>query len=122
MGEGHLALETCGTLGTGAFGKLGDGTQISRSIPIQVLGPGNVGYLNSVTAIMTGEHENYALKSDGTVWAWGGNFLGQLGNGTYTNSLTPVQVSGLISVTALGGRGHHNLAVKSNGTVWPISC
>ena len=67
---------------------------------------------------MAGEHENYALKSDGTLWAWGGNFLGQLGNGNYLNSVLPVQVSGLISVTALGGRGYHNLAVKSDGTVW----
>jgi alpha-tubulin suppressor-like RCC1 family protein len=67
---------------------------------------------------MGGEHANYAVKSDGTLWAWGGNFVGQLGNGTYTNTTTPVQVSGLISVTELGGRGYHNLAVKSDGTVW----
>ncbi len=105
-------------LGSGPCGKLGDGTEISRSLPIEVHGPDNSGYLTSITAIMGGEHDNYALKSDGTLWAWGGNFVGQLGNGTYTNTTTPVQVSGLISVTALGGRGYHNLAVKSDGTVW----
>jgi len=87
-------------------------------VPIQVHGPGNSGYLTSVTAIMGGEHDNYALKSDGTVWAWGGNFAGQLGDGTWTNSVVPVQVSGLTSVKSLGGRGYHNLAVKSDGTVW----
>ena len=111
-------LNGCGSLGTGNCGKLGDGTEISRSIPVQVHGPGNVGYLTSITAIMGGEHANYALKSDGTVWAWGGNFVGQLGDGTYTNTVTPVQISGLSSVTSLGGRGYHNLAIKSNGTVW----
>lgn len=111
-------LSSCSGLGTGACGKLGDGTSISRSLPIQVHGPGNIGYLTSTTAIMGGEHANYAVKSDGTLWAWGGNFVGQLGDGTYTNTTTPVQVSGLISVTALGGRGYHNLAVKSDGTVW----
>ncbi len=111
-------LSSCGSLGTGSCGKLGDGTEISRSMPIQVHGPGDIGYLNSITAIMGGEHANYALKSDGTLWAWGGNFVGQLGNGTYTNTTIPVQVSGLISVTALGGRGYHNLAIKSDGTVW----
>ncbi|HEX7587037.1 MAG TPA: RCC1 repeat- and reductase domain-containing protein [Anaerolineae bacterium] len=105
-------------LGTGNCSKLGDGTVIEKHIPTQVHGPGNVGYLNSITAIMGGEHTNYALKSDGTVWAWGGNFAGQLGDGTWTNSVTPVQVSGLTSVTMLGGRGYHNLAVKSDGTVW----
>jgi YD repeat-containing protein len=111
-------LNSCSGLGSGACGKLGDGTEISRSIPVQVHGPGNVGYLTSITAIMGGEHANYALKSDGTLWAWGGNFVGQLGDGTYTNTVVPVQVSGLFSVTSLGGRGYHNLAVKSDGTVW----
>ena len=105
-------------LGTGPCGKLGDGTTTERDMPVQVHGPGNVGYLTSITAIMGGEHTNYALKSDGTLWAWGGNFTGQLGDGTYTNSETPVQVSGLTSVTSLGGRGYHNLAIKSDGTVW----
>lgn len=108
----------CGLLGSGICGKLGDGTQISRSIPIHVHGPGNSGYLANVIAIMAGEHENYALSSDGTVWSWGGNFAGQLGNGTYTNTTSPVQVSGLVSVTALGGRGYHTLAIRSDGTVW----
>ena len=111
-------LNSCAPLGPGACSKLGDGTQISRSLPIQVRGPNNAGFLTSVTAIMGGEHTNYALKSDGTVWAWGGNFTGQLGNGNYTNTVTPVQVSGLVSVTMLGGRGYHNLAVEVDGSVW----
>lgn len=105
-------------LGGGVCGKLGDGTQTTRRVPVQVHGPGDVGYLASVKAVMAGEHENYALKSDGTLWAWGGNFVGQLGDGTFTNSLLPVQVSGLTTVKSLGGRGYHNLAVKSDGTVW----
>ncbi len=111
-------LNDCSMLGTGDCGKLGDGTKNSRLIPVQVHGSGNVGFLTSVKAIMAGEHENYALKTNGTVWAWGGNFAGQLGDGTYTNSLTPVQVSGLTSVASLGGRGYHNLAVKEDGSVW----
>lgn len=111
-------LNSCSGLGSGNCGKLGDGTEISRTIPVHVHGPGNVGYLTSITAIMGGEHANYALKSDGTVWAWGGNFVGQLGDGSYTNTVTPVQVSVLTSVTSLGGRGYHNLAIKSDGTVW----
>jgi alpha-tubulin suppressor-like RCC1 family protein len=113
-----FGVNNCGALGVGVCGKLGDGTIISRSAPIQVHGPGNIGYLTSITAIMAGEHENYAIKSDGTLWAWGGNFVGQLGDGTFTNTVTPVQVSGLISVTMLGGRGYHNLAVTADGKVW----
>src|SRR5262245_42841779 len=110
-------LNAC-NLGSGNCGKLGDGTQMSRSIPIQVHGPGDIGFLNSITAIMGGEHHNFALKSDGTLWSWGGNFVGQLGDGTYTNTVLPVRVSGLSSVRSLGGRGYHSLAVTSDGTVW----
>jgi regulator of chromosome condensation (RCC1) repeat-containing protein/FIMAH domain-containing protein len=52
--------------------------------------------------------------SDGTVWAWGGNYEGELGNGTYTfASNTPVQVSGLSGVTAVAGGIYHSLALKA---------
>src|SRR3989442_7061500 len=57
----------------------------------------------------------------GTVLAWGDNVDGQLGNGTFTTSNTPVEVSGLTGVTAIAAGGafnHHSLALKSDGTVW----
>src|SRR5689334_8971472 len=74
-----IALMSDGTVwdwGLNAWGMLGDGTTSvwptdfvnDRHLPIQVHGPGNVGYLNSMTAIMGGETHNFALKSDGTVW------------------------------------------------------
>jgi alpha-tubulin suppressor-like RCC1 family protein len=59
-----------------------------------------------------------ALKNDGTVWAWGWNDYGQLGNGTKADSNVPVQVSGLTDVTAIAGGYFHSLALKSDGTVW----
>jgi hypothetical protein len=58
------------------------------------------------------------LKNDGTVWAWGYNNYGQLGNGTYSNSNVPVQVSGLTGVTAIAWGWWHSLALKNDGTVW----
>jgi hypothetical protein len=51
------------------------------------------------------------LKQDGTVWAWGYNGDGELGNGTYSNSNLPVQVSGLTGVTAIAGGDGHSLAI-----------
>ena len=58
------------------------------------------------------------MKQDGTVWAWGGNEYGELGNGTNTDSNVPVQVSGLTGITAIAGGGSHSLALKQDGTVW----
>src|SRR5438445_1250654 len=59
-----------------------------------------------------------SARGQGTVSAWGGNFVGQLGNGTNTDSNTPVEVSGLSGVTAIAGGGIHSLALKTDGTVW----
>jgi prepilin-type N-terminal cleavage/methylation domain-containing protein len=65
-----------------------------------------------------GEHHTCYFKSDGTVWCWGENNYGQLGNGTYTNSLTPVQVTGLSNVAALYVGNYENCVVKIDGTAW----
>ena len=59
-----------------------------------------------------------ALKSDGTVWTWGYNHNGQLGNGSTTNATRPVQVTGLTNVTSISGGEDHSLAAKSDGTAW----
>lgn len=64
-----------------------------------------------------GEH-TVALKSDGTVWAWGYNAYGQLGNGNTTDSSIPVQVAGIDDVSAIAVGGFHTVALKSDGTVW----
>jgi hypothetical protein len=85
------------------YGMLGDNTVSTfsepdfnngsndRHIPIKVHGPNDSGYLTGITAVMGGESHNFALKSDGTVWAWGWNINGQLGDGTTLDSNVPVQ-------------------------------
>src|SRR5581483_1811997 len=68
------------------------------------LGPVKVSGLSDVVAIAAGQNAvafNLALKEDGTVWSWGQNPDGELGNGTTTDSWTPVQVSGLTDVVAI---------------------
>ena len=114
------------TWGSDYAGKLGDNqfcvsyadTSHDSPIPLKVHGPGNVGYLNSVIATSAGESHNIALRSDGTVWAWGWNGYGQLGDGTTNDAHTPVEVIGLSNVVAISGRGYHCLAMKSDGTLW----
>jgi len=58
------------------------------------------------------------VKSDGTVWVWGGNSHGQLGDGTTTERHSPVQVVALNDCVAVAAGDSHSLAVKSDGTVW----
>ncbi len=102
------------TWGSNGAGELGDGTTITRLTPVQING------LSDVIAIAGGEGDGYtiALKSDGTVWTWGYNGHGELGDGTTTNRLTPVQVINLSNVTAIAGGEGHTVALKSDGTVW----
>jgi hypothetical protein len=73
--------------------------------------------LHGVTQIAAGGHQSLALRSDGTVVAWGANKYGQLGDGTTTDRATPVKVAGLTGVTQIAGGGSHGLALRSDGTV-----
>lgn len=62
---------------------------------------------------------SYAILEDKSLWAWGTNSAGQLGNGLGTGiSDVPTQVLGLDEVTAAAAGGYHGLALKSDGTVW----
>jgi alpha-tubulin suppressor-like RCC1 family protein len=71
-----------------------------------------------VTAIAAGHLHTLALKSDGTVWAWGLNASGQLGDCTTTKRVVPVRVSDLTGVKAIAGGYSHSIALKKDGTIW----
>jgi alpha-tubulin suppressor-like RCC1 family protein len=115
-----IALKNDGTVwtwGLNDVGQLGNNLLINSLSPVQVKGPGGVGVLDNVLAISAGQNHSLALKSDGTVWAWGLNDVGQLGNGTTTNSPVPVQVAGLTGVAAVSAGEVHSLALLTDGTV-----
>ena len=93
-GGGHsLALKSNGSVwawGGDTSGQLGNGSLNDTAIPIAVSS-----LRSGVVAIAAGLNHSLALKSDGSVWAWGNNERGQLGNGTTTGSNVPLAVSGL---------------------------
>lgn len=101
--------------GTGSNGQLGDGNSgigVAVGTPVQVAG------LEDFTSVADGNGFVIALRSDGTVWGWGINNSGQLGDGTTTERSRPVRTIGLTDVTAIATRGFFSLALKSDGTVW----
>jgi alpha-tubulin suppressor-like RCC1 family protein/uncharacterized protein YkwD/thiol-disulfide isomerase/thioredoxin/plastocyanin/uncharacterized membrane protein YphA (DoxX/SURF4 family) len=122
-----LALKSDGAVwgwGHNGSGQLGDGTITARYTPVQVLGAGGTGTLTDVVAIDAGYYHSLALKSDGSVWGWGYNYEGELGDGTKEYRYTPVQMLGpggtgvLGDVTAISAGAYHSLALKSDGSVW----
>ncbi|MBI3502883.1 MAG: T9SS type A sorting domain-containing protein [Bacteroidetes bacterium] len=131
-----LLLRNDGTvwgLGRNADGELGTGdisascisspcTCVSTNCewaPKQVVGVGGVGFLTGITNIFAGAYQSFAIKSDGTVYGWGNNSSGQLGDGTTTSPRTsPIQVSITATVTKIIVGAAHTLFLKNDGTVW----
>ncbi|WP_225414668.1 RCC1 domain-containing protein [Stigmatella hybrida] len=69
-------------------------------------------------ALSAGNTHSLALRTDGSVWAWGVNTYGQLGNGTQTLSTVPVRVTGLPVIKAISAGRNHSLALGVDGSVW----
>ncbi|MBT3374184.1 MAG: hypothetical protein HN742_31450 [Lentisphaerae bacterium] len=122
-----LALTRTGTIyawGSRSHGQLGDGIrETGRPSPVPVLVPG----LTDITAIAAGGQHSLALRADGTLYAWGSNWDGQLGNGKLgkdSHSAVPQPVSGprgeglLTGVTSIGAGALHSVAVTGKGHVY----
>jgi alpha-tubulin suppressor-like RCC1 family protein len=84
----------------------------------QYFAPVLVAGLSNVHSISAGEAHSLALKNDGTVWTWGSNSSGQLGNGTTDSKKGLAQVQGLQQIVAASAGSGHSLAASSDGTVW----
>ncbi len=116
-GYHSLALLSDGTMlawGENGNGQLGDGTHAWD----HGLGPVQVLNLKGITAIAAGYWHSLALRIDGTVWAWGSNSYGQLGDNSQNERYAPVRVSGLSNVIAIAAGTEFSLALKKDGTVW----
>ncbi|WP_438446949.1 stalk domain-containing protein [Gorillibacterium sp. sgz5001074] len=130
-GQGFsLALKKDGTVwawGSNSSGIIGDGTQTEysagkhevihnedRYLPVQVKG------VTDVAAIAADWTKCYAVKKDGTLWAWGGLYY-KKSDGTYGNYRTPIQLKGFDGIISVSLGWGNMIALKKDGTVWTLS-
>jgi hypothetical protein len=112
------AIKTDGTLwswGYNNVGQLGNGLGFpdKRSSPIQI--PGNT--WSKVSVGDDNQATTSATKTDGTLWMWGGNVAGQLGQNNRTYASSPIQIPGN-TWSSVGNAGGSVLATKTDGTLW----
>ena len=111
------AIKTDGTLwtwGNNSDGQLGDNTRSSRNSPVQTVSGGT-----NWKQVSAGGNHTAAVKTDGTLWTWGGNNNGQLGDNTTTNKSSPVQtVSGGTNWKQVSCGNIFTAGIKTDGTLW----
>ena len=112
-----LAVDASGSVwswGLNDSGQLGNGTA-GAGTNTDV--PGRVAGLGGIIQVAAGDETSLALRSDGTVWAWGSNAEGQLGDHITVNRDTPEQVPGLTGITEIAETGA-SFALRSDGTLF----
>jgi len=127
-GYHSLFIKSDGTLwamGNNYLGQLGDGTTTSRNTPVQVKIAGKP--VTDAIAVAAGDTHSLFVRSDGTLWAMGSNFTGQLGTAItdqYAPTPDPVQVKvngvAVTKVTAVASAGWTSFFVKSDNTLWAM--
>jgi alpha-tubulin suppressor-like RCC1 family protein len=114
-GGDEMALDSSGAVwiwGNNFSGQAGNGTHDG-----QILTPQRVPGLSGVVQIAAGDASDYALKSDGTVWAWGYNEQGELGDDTTLNRFYPSQVPGLTGISKIAAGEEDAYAIRPDGSV-----
>ena len=118
---GGAAIKTDGSLwlwGSNASGTLGDGTVANKSSPVQTVA-GGTNWKQVSMASGTSSANCAAIKTDGTLWTWGSNTYGQLGDGTVAAKSSPVQtIAGGTNWKQVSCGNTHIVAIKTDGTIW----
>ena len=112
----HGTLWTWGSNQEGQLGAETQETGVDREGNQVAVSGTSLAVLEDVRSVAAGGDFTVALKTDGTLWAWGGNDYGQLGNGTVVSAAQPVQV--LDQVTAVSAGDYHVAAIRADGTLW----
>jgi alpha-tubulin suppressor-like RCC1 family protein len=116
----NVALKADGSLwtwGENGYGQLGIASTMDQDLPCQV---GSAPEWSK--AFSAGENYTVAVKADGTLWAWGLNSAGQLGDGTFLDRTGPVLVDGTHTWVMVSAGTCHTLAIRSDGTLWVWGC
>ena len=117
-GDSHsVSVKVDGTMWTwGSYSGLGQNDIVDRSSPTQVGALTN--WANSEQSFGAGGGFTLAVKTDGTLWAWGTGLNGRLGDGTVVNRSSPVQIGALSNWSRVFAGKKHSVAVKTDGTLW----
>jgi alpha-tubulin suppressor-like RCC1 family protein len=100
--------------GCGGNGRLGDNTTVDKSSPVSVIGG-----FTDWCQLALGEKHGAALRTNGTIWAWGYNNCGQLGDNSTVAKSSPVSVvGGFTDWCQVSAGTAHSLGVRTNGTAW----
>src|SRR5262249_55131904 len=111
-----LAIRADGTLwtwGTDGRGELGNGMFYIYTNTPQSVQPGL-----TWQSIAAGGGHSLALRPDGTLWTWGYNSNGQLGNGSNGSTNTPQAIQTNVTWQAIAAGGSHTVALRADGTLW----
>lgn len=101
------------TWGFNESGQLGDGTLINRRSPVLL----NFSDFSNLEKLSAATFHTIAIKDNGTLWAWGRNNYGELGDGTLINKNTPTQI-GTDTDWKMVASGTSSFAIKTDGTLW----
>lgn len=113
---GIYAVKTDGTLwswGINNMGQVGDGTTANKSSPVQIGSS-----TDWATPGRGQQDEGFCVKADGSLFGWGRNQYGSVGDGSTTQRNSPVQIGALTNWSYVDGGGYFAAALKTNGTVW----
>ena len=113
------AVKTDGTLwawGSNTFGELGDNTTVYRSSPTQVGTDTTWG--TGEFKLGGGQRDVFAIKTDGTLWTWGANEMGQGGTNTSTDRSSPTQIGTETTWDKVRTANNTSYALKTDGTLW----
>ncbi|NBI28384.1 RCC1 domain-containing protein [Chengkuizengella marina] len=118
-----VALSSDGTVytwGKNNFGQLGNGTDDDKNVPVPLDDFANDG--EDIIQVSAGSSYTVALSSDGTVYTWGKNNFGQLGDGTDDDKNVPVPLDDFANdgddIIQVSAGGYHTVALSSDGTVY----